>query len=129
MSLLVLKFGGSSVGNCGKIINVAKLIKKHYVRKNKIIVISSAMGGVTNELIEKSKKFNSFYQFYFKHILPKIGIIISRSDGYKYLPESVQYFPSRSKVCDMISSAGFINQEFNDLTLGICSIFTGYKKH
>ena len=62
MSLLVLKFGGSSVGNCGKIINVAKLIKKHYVRKNKIIVISSAMGGVTNELIDKSKKISKEFE-------------------------------------------------------------------
>ena len=67
------------------------------------------------------------YQFYFKHILPKIGILISKSDGYKYLPESVQYFPPRSKVCNMISDAGFVEQEFSDLTFGICSIFTGYK--
>ena len=37
MSLIVLKFGGTSVGNCEKIIKVARLIKKHYNQKNKVI--------------------------------------------------------------------------------------------
>ena len=62
MSLLVLKFGGTSVANCDKIINVAKLIKKHHRKKNKLIVVSSAMAGVTNELIKKSKKISKEFE-------------------------------------------------------------------
>ena len=46
MPLLVLKFGGTSVGSCEKIIKVAKLIKKYHEKKNKVIVVSSAMTGV-----------------------------------------------------------------------------------
>ena len=53
MPLLVLKFGGTSVGSCEKIEKVARLIKKYYDKKNKVIVVSSAMTGVTNDLVKK----------------------------------------------------------------------------
>ena len=49
MKIVVMKFGGSSVANIEKIRNVAKTISKHY-KKNKIVVVLSAMSGVTNEL-------------------------------------------------------------------------------
>ena len=54
MKIVVLKFGGTSVGTIKKIKKVAEIIAG-YKRKNyKVIVISSAMSGVTNELIKKS---------------------------------------------------------------------------
>jgi len=62
MSLIVLKFGGTSVGSCKKIIQISKLIKKHYDQKNRVIVVSSAMAGVTNELIKKSKEISSDFE-------------------------------------------------------------------
>ena len=62
MPLLILKFGGTSVGSCEKIIKVAKLIKKYYDKKNKIIVVSSAMTGVTNDLIKKSKRISDKFE-------------------------------------------------------------------
>ena len=62
MSLIVLKFGGTSVGSCKKINNTAKLIKKHYNNKNKIIVVASAMTGVTDDLIKKSNKISKNFE-------------------------------------------------------------------
>jgi aspartate kinase len=62
MPLLVLKFGGTSVGSCEKITKVAKLIKKYYDKKNKIIVVSSAMTGVTNDLDRKSKSISEKFE-------------------------------------------------------------------
>ena len=62
MPLLILKFGGTSVGSCEKIVKVAKLIKKHHDKKNKIIVVSSAMAGVTNHLIKKSKRISDKFE-------------------------------------------------------------------
>jgi len=62
MPLLILKFGGTSVGSCEKIIKVAKLIKKYYDKKNKIIVVSSAMTGVTNDLIKKSRRISDKFE-------------------------------------------------------------------
>ena len=55
MKIVVLKFGGSSVGTIKKIIKVAEIIKSYKKKKYNIIVVSSAMSGVTNELIKKSK--------------------------------------------------------------------------
>ena len=64
MSRIVIKFGGTSVGTTEKIINAARIIKKRYLENNEIIVIVSAMEGVTDELIKKSelisKDFNKF---------------------------------------------------------------------
>ena len=58
MKILVLKFGGTSVGSIKKIKKVAEIIAS-FKRKYKIIVVSSAMSGVTNELVKKSLEISS----------------------------------------------------------------------
>tara|TARA_A100001011_G_scaffold220394_1_gene228393 strand:- start:1921 stop:3135 length:1215 start_codon:yes stop_codon:yes gene_type:complete len=55
MKTIVLKFGGTSVGTIKKIKKVAEIISLFRKKKYKIIVITSAMSGVTNDLIKKSK--------------------------------------------------------------------------
>ncbi len=55
MKIVVLKFGGTSVGSVERIKKVAKIILSHKKKGNGIIVASSAMSGITNELIKKSK--------------------------------------------------------------------------
>ena len=56
MKIIVLKFGGTSVGSLEKIIKVTKIIISYIKKKYKVIVVSSAMSGVTNELLSKTKK-------------------------------------------------------------------------
>ncbi len=58
MKIVVLKFGGTSVGTIEKIKNVAKIISNYKKRRYEVIVVSSAMSGVTNELINKSNKIS-----------------------------------------------------------------------
>ena len=58
MKRVVLKFGGTSVGNIEKIQKVANLIKKKYDQKIELIVVVSAMSGFTNELIKKSQSIS-----------------------------------------------------------------------
>ena len=53
MKKLVLKFGGTSVGSIEKIKNVANIVKKRFVEGNQVIVVVSAMSGVTDELKAK----------------------------------------------------------------------------
>ena len=55
MKIVILKFGGTSVGSIEKIKKVAEIIEEYKKKNYKIIVVSSAMSGVTNELIKKSK--------------------------------------------------------------------------
>tara|TARA_B100000686_G_scaffold342641_1_gene422186 strand:+ start:75 stop:1289 length:1215 start_codon:yes stop_codon:yes gene_type:complete len=54
MKRLTLKFGGTSVGTIEKIKKVANIIKKRHAEGNEIIVVVSAMSGVTDELNKKS---------------------------------------------------------------------------
>ena len=58
MRIVVLKFGGTSVGKISKIKKVAEIIENFKKKKYKVIVISSAMSGVTNDLIKKSKEIS-----------------------------------------------------------------------
>ncbi len=58
MKTVVLKFGGTSVGTIEKIKNVANIIGNYRKKKYNVIVVSSAMSGVTNDLVNKSKKIS-----------------------------------------------------------------------
>ncbi len=58
MKIVVLKFGGTSVGTTKKIKKIAEIIADYKKKNYKVIVISSAMSGVTNELIKKSSEMS-----------------------------------------------------------------------
>ena len=55
MSLIVKKFGGTSVANKERIFNVAKRCIKDYEKGHDVVVVLSAMGKYTDELIAKAK--------------------------------------------------------------------------
>ena len=58
MALIVKKFGGSSVANAERVFNVAKIITDDYKKGNDIVVVVSAQGDTTDDLIEKAKEIN-----------------------------------------------------------------------
>ncbi len=58
MKIVVLKFGGTSVGSLKRIKNVSNIIISHLKKNFKVIVVSSAMSGETNKLIGLSKKIS-----------------------------------------------------------------------
>ena len=91
MKIIVLKFGGTSVGSLEKIAKVSKIIIS-YVKKNyKVIVVSSAMSGVTNELLLRTKKLAKNFPNDEKDVILSTGEQIScaliagklRDLGYK----------------------------------------------
>ncbi len=59
MKIVVLKFGGTSVGTISRIKKVADIIISYVKKRYKIIVVSSAMSGVTNDLAKKSEKISN----------------------------------------------------------------------
>ncbi len=61
MKTIVLKFGGTSVGSIDRIKKVCKIIAFYKKKKNRVIVVSSAMSGVTNELVNKSKLISTTF--------------------------------------------------------------------
>jgi aspartate kinase len=59
MSLIVQKYGGTSVGNTARIKNVAARVAKYHAQGDKIVVVVSAMSGVTDSLIKLAKEIMS----------------------------------------------------------------------
>jgi demethylmenaquinone methyltransferase/2-methoxy-6-polyprenyl-1,4-benzoquinol methylase len=68
------------------------------------------------------------FNFYFHHILPKIGAAIS-GDGkaYQYLPDSVRKFPAQEELAAWLRSAGFGDVGYRNLSGGIAALHWGSK--
>lgn len=58
MALIVQKFGGSSVANAERVMNVANIVANTYNEGNDVIVVVSAQGDTTDDLIEKAEEIN-----------------------------------------------------------------------
>ena len=58
MALIVQKFGGSSVANAERVMNVARIITDTYKDGNNVIVVVSAQGDTTDDLIDKANEIN-----------------------------------------------------------------------
>ncbi len=57
--LIVQKFGGTSVGDIPRIKNVAQKVKAELDKNNKVIVVVSAMSGVTNQMVDYCNQVSS----------------------------------------------------------------------
>jgi demethylmenaquinone methyltransferase/2-methoxy-6-polyprenyl-1,4-benzoquinol methylase len=69
-----------------------------------------------------------FYRFYFRHVLPKIGTLISGVRGpYAYLPASVARFPAPQEMLERMKRAGFREVSWTPYTFGIAGLYRGKK--
>jgi demethylmenaquinone methyltransferase / 2-methoxy-6-polyprenyl-1,4-benzoquinol methylase len=78
----------------------------------------------------RPRKFpvRQLYNFYFKHILPRVGRMVSRDKGaYTYLPESVDAFPDGPDFLRVLEKSGFEHATEKRLTFGIATIYTAIK--
>ena len=73
MKIVVLKFGGTSVGSTDRIKKVSKIIISYVKKKYKVIVATSAMSGVTNELVKKSKEISNNFVAEEYDVLVSVG--------------------------------------------------------
>ena len=90
MSISVLKFGGTSLANHKRIDKITDLIKKLAKSKNKIILVVSAMSGVTNKLVSEFNLVSKNVQ------TPEYDSIISV--GEQYSSSIVSSFLKKKKV-------------------------------
>ena len=58
MGLIVQKFGGTSVADSDRIRNVARIITETYRRGHNVVVVLSAQGDTTDDLIAKAEEIN-----------------------------------------------------------------------
>jgi len=61
MARIVMKFGGTSVGDLDRIRNVAKRVKREVDAGNEVAVVVSAMSGVTNQLVGYCEQLSPLY--------------------------------------------------------------------
>ena len=72
---------------------------------------------------------SSIYQFYFRHVLPRIGQMMAKNDksAYAYLPSSVSQFPSGQAFADRMTGAGLHNIKMFPMTWGVATLYLGVK--
>lgn len=68
------------------------------------------------------------YRFYLHRILPRVAGVISRErEGYEYLAESIEGFPSGQAMTGLLASVGFAHATSEPLTAGIVSLYIAGK--
>jgi demethylmenaquinone methyltransferase/2-methoxy-6-polyprenyl-1,4-benzoquinol methylase len=68
------------------------------------------------------------YRIYFKHVLPRVGTLISGVRGpYEYLPNSVERFPEPQEMLNRMRHAGFREPSWTPYTFGIAGLYRGKK--
>jgi demethylmenaquinone methyltransferase/2-methoxy-6-polyprenyl-1,4-benzoquinol methylase len=70
----------------------------------------------------------ALYRVYFKRVLPRVGSMISGIEGpYKYLPASVERFPSPEEMLQRMKDAGFATAKWIPYSFGIAGLYRGQK--
>ena len=76
----------------------------------------------------RSAIVRTLYHVYFHQVLPLIGGVISgHHTAYRYLPKSVANFPAEPELARRMTAAGFIEVQWESLSLGIAAIHVGRK--
>lgn len=72
--------------------------------------------------------FRAGYLFYFRHVLPRVGALLSGDGGaYRYLNQTVETFPYGEDFCGLMRDAGFRDVTAFPLTFGIATLYQGDK--
>ena len=68
------------------------------------------------------------YRFYLHRILPRLAGLVSRErEGYEYLAESIESFPSGGAMTSLLADAGFAQATARPMTVGIVSLYSAHK--
>jgi demethylmenaquinone methyltransferase/2-methoxy-6-polyprenyl-1,4-benzoquinol methylase len=72
----------------------------------------------------------TIYRWYFRRVLPRVGQALAKNDqsAYNYLPASVTQFPQGEELVARMQAAGLSRVEFHRFTLGIATLYVGYKQ-
>jgi demethylmenaquinone methyltransferase/2-methoxy-6-polyprenyl-1,4-benzoquinol methylase len=79
--------------------------------------------------LPRNRLIGGLYGWYFRHVLPRLGQLISRNrqSAYNYLPDSVSEFPSGERLTAMMNSCGLERASWQPLTFGLATIYVGTK--
>lgn len=79
--------------------------------------------------LPSNRWFRGLYLFYFRHVLPRLGGVISGDrQAYRYLNQTVETFPYGEAFLALMRAAGFKNAAAYPLTWGIATLYAGDKE-
>jgi len=85
--------------------------------------------GVLEFTVPAWQPLRGLYLFYFQHLLPKVGNLLSNDPtAYSYLPSSVLDFPQRAGFTARMAAAGFESATSTSLSGGILALYRGRKE-
>ncbi len=139
--LIVQKFGGSSVANNERLLNVAKIVTDKYKAGNDVVVVVSAQGDTTDDLIAKAKEVNPNASKREMDVLMSSGEQISSSllamaiESLGFPVVSLQGWQIRFNTSSVHSSAKIkkietdrISNELDKRNIVVCAGFQGVNK-
>jgi demethylmenaquinone methyltransferase / 2-methoxy-6-polyprenyl-1,4-benzoquinol methylase len=114
---VTVAFGVRNFENLEKgLAEIYRVLKPH----GRVVIVEFSKPG--------SFPFKQLYSFYFKNVLPRVGMWLSKDKAaYTYLPESVDAFPYGNDFLNVLTKTNFIETNARPLTFGISSIYTGKK--
>jgi len=65
------------------------------------------------------------HRFWFRHVVPAVGGIVSDRAAYRYLPASTVYLPPTAGLLDLVGDAGFVDVSHRRLGGGAVQLVTG----
>lgn len=103
--------------------NVKKALSEMYrVTKPGGRIVICEFSKVTNPVLKP------FYNFYLNRVLPAFSRIASKTpEAYSYLSESIMAWPTQQELSVKVSSAGYQDVVFRNLTFGIVAVHVGLK--
>jgi demethylmenaquinone methyltransferase / 2-methoxy-6-polyprenyl-1,4-benzoquinol methylase len=77
----------------------------------------------------RNRLFGSLFTWYFRHVLPRVGQLLSRSkeNAYMYLPESALRFPDYDALAEKLRNHGLQDVRYVPFTFGISTLYVGVK--
>ncbi|NQV38294.1 MAG: bifunctional demethylmenaquinone methyltransferase/2-methoxy-6-polyprenyl-1,4-benzoquinol methylase UbiE [Candidatus Marinimicrobia bacterium] len=110
-SAITISFGFRNIGHYD---NALQEFSRVLVPGGSLLILEFAL--------PQSKIFAALYRWYFHVILPRLAAFFSRADAYRYLPESVGEFPSRSKLETLVLKNGFKHVSIKNMTFGTVTL-------
>lgn len=99
-------------------------VQDHHVALREMLRVLKPGGRlVICEFSHVSGLLGIFYRFYLNRVLPALSSLASKTpEAYSYLSESISAWPNQEKLKQDITSAGFKNAEYKNLTFGVVAL-------
>lgn len=126
-----LPFGDGSFGavTCGFGVRNFENLPKGLQEMHRVLTPGGRVYILEFAMPPKRNILGKLYRFYFRHVLPGIGRLISKdARAYTYLPESVGGFPYGERLCRLLTETGFAEPQMTTLMGGIAMIYTAEKR-